>query len=574
MNNADVVAALTEIAELLELKNESSFRIRAYENASKAVSNLTEDVRVLAANGEITEIKGIGKGIAQRIEELLESGHIEYLDELREAFPPGVRELMRVPGVGPSLARRAYTKLGVNDLDELRAAAEDGRLSSLPGFGEKSAQNVIRALGRVNKEESRISIGKVMPVVEELIVALQECDAFQNLTAAGSLRRWSPTIGDIDLMATSTDAPRAMEAFINLPQVRQVLGHGPTKSAIVTDNGLQVDLRIVESESFGSLVQHFTGSRDHNIELREFALARGLSLNEYGITTVKSKDVQRFTDEVAFYAALGLQYIPPELREAGGEIAAAADNGLPTLITVEDIRGDLHMHSTWSDGACSIEEMVVAAKARGYEYVALTDHSGGIGVAHGLSPERLEEQLEELERVRAAHPDIHLFSGTELEIKRDGTLDFPDEILSRLDWVVASVHSGFNQSEEEMTARIVTAIENPHVDAIGHPTGRLIGKRAPYDVDLEAMFKAAARTRTALEINSFPERLDLVDRHARRAKDLGVMLVVNTDAHAPVNFDNIRYGVAMARRGWAEAGNVLNTFPLPKLQAWIKRDAP
>jgi DNA polymerase (family 10) len=574
MNNTDVTAALREIAELLELKNESSFRIRAYENAAKAVSNLTEDVRALVASDDLTHVKGIGKGIAQRIEELITDGHIVYLDELRAQFPSGVRELMRVPGVGPSLARRVLTELGVQNLDELHAAAEDGRLAGMSGFGEKSAQNVLRALGRVSKDQSRISIGTALPVVEELLHTLRGFDVFERIQPAGSLRRWAPTIGDIDLMATAPDPARAMEAFVSLPQVRQVLGHGPTKSTIITDNGLQVDLRIVEAESFGSLVQHFTGSRDHNIELREYALARGLSLNEYGITATASREVRKFTDEVEFYAALGLAYIAPELREGTGEIRAAERGSLPDLVSVDDIRGDLHMHSTWSDGACSIEEMVIAAKARGYEYVALTDHSGGIGVAHGLTAERLAEQQLELAQVRAAHPDIQILAGTELEIRRDGTLDFPDEVLATLDWVIASIHSGFNQSEDEMTARMLRAIENPHVDAIAHPTGRLIGKREPYAIDLEAIFRAAARTRTVLEINSFPERLDLVDRHARRALELGCTLVIDTDAHAPVNFENLRYGVAMARRGWAQAENVLNTRGYAELRAWLRRDAP
>lgn len=570
MNNADIVSALTEIAELLELKNESSFRIRAYENAAKAVSNLTEDVNALAATGEITTIKGIGKGIAQRIEELLTDGRIPYLDELRAEFPAGVRQLMRVPGVGPSLARRAYSELGVQNLEQLREAAESGRLASLPGFGEKSAQNVLRALGRVRKEDSRISIGKAMPVVEELIEALLASGAFEQLTAAGSLRRWAPTIGDIDLMATARDAPHAMRVFTSLPRVHQVLGQGPTKATILTDNGLQVDLRIVDAVSFGSLVQHFTGSRDHNIELREYALARGMSLNEYGITDIRTGDVRHFADEVDFYHALGLAYISPELREATGEIAAAAHGSLPDLVTVDDIRGELHLHTSWSDGACSIEEMVVAARARGHEYLAITDHSGGIGVAHGLSPDRLLEQQIEIDSVRAKYRDITILSGTELEIRRDGTLDFPDDLLARLDWVIASVHSGFNQSEEEMTARIIRAIENPHVDAIGHPTGRLIGRREPYAVDLERVFRAAAGNRTALEINSFPERLDLSDRHARRALELGVTLIVNTDAHAPINFENVRYGVAMARRGWAERHDVLNALPLAELRNWLR----
>jgi DNA polymerase (family 10) len=570
MNNADVAAALAEIAELLELKGESSFRIRAYENASKTLDGLTEDVRTLAATDRLETVKGIGKGIAERIEELLSTGHIAYLEQLRGEFPQGVRTLMRVPGVGPSLARRVYTELGVASLEDLRAVAEDGRLAELPGLGEKSAQNVLRALGRVSKRESRISIAKARPVVEELSNLMAGCEDLQNLMPAGSLRRWAPTIGDVDLMATSTDASTVMEAFTTLPIVSQVLGHGPTKSTIITDNGLQVDLRIVEEKYFGSLIQHFTGSRDHNIELREYALQRGKSLNEYGITAVDSGASEAFADEESFYAALGLDYIPPELREGHGEIRAAREHRLPDLVSVEDIKGDLHMHSDWSDGALPIEEMVRAAKAHGYAYVAVTDHSSGAGMTGGAIPERM---LAEIARVRAVEREvggIRVLAGCELEIKRDGTLDFPDEILAQLDWVIASIHSGFNQAEDEMTARVIRAMESPHVDCIAHPTGRLIARRAPYALDLEAVFKAAARTKTALEINSHPDRLDLVDHHAHRAIELGAMLVVNTDAHAPAHLDNMRYGVAMARRGWAEPANVLNTRPFDEVVAWIR----
>jgi DNA polymerase (family 10) len=364
-----------------------------------------------------------------------------------------------------------------------------------------------------------------------------------------------------------------MDAFVGLPQVRQVLAHGPTKSAIVSDNGLQVDLRIVEEEFFGSLVQHFTGSRAHNIQLREYALRLGYSLNEYGIAAVDTGARQAFRREEDFYVALGLPIIPPELREGSGEIDAARTGGLPALVRQEDIQGDLHVHSEWSDGALPIRDMVLAARQRGYRYVAITDHSAGIGVANGLSPERLRDQIAAIRRLQEEQPDIRIFAGSEVDIRRDGSLDFPDEVLAELDWVIASIHSGFNQPEAEMTARLIRAIENPHVDAIAHPTGRLIGKRAPYAVDLEAVFRAAARTGTALAINSFPERLDLVDTYARRAKDLGVMLVVNTDAHAPVHLDNMRYGIAMARRGWARAENVLNTRGLADLQAWLRRGA-
>lgn len=574
MNNADVAAAMSEIAEMLELKGESTFRIRAYENAARTLGNLPEDIRTVAAEGRLRDIKGVGEALALKITELLETGHLKYLDNLRAEFPPGVRTLMTVPGVGPSLARRAYSELGIDSLEGLRQAAESGALASLPGLGEKSAENVLRALGRVKKRESRMSIGRAIPLVEELVEALQPASFIHELTPGGSVRRWSPTVGDVDLLATSGEPEAAMEAFVALPTVAQVLGQGPTKSTIVTDSGLQVDLRIVPDGEYGSLLQHFTGSKQHNIELREYALGRGLSLNEYGITNQATSEVRHFSDEVSFYAALGLDWIPPELREGNGEIEAARSNSLPDLITVDDIRGDLHVHSTWSDGTASIEEMATAARDLGYQYIAITDHSAGIGVAHGLSAERLLEQVEVIHRLNEQLDGITLLTGTELEIKRNGDLDFPDEILAQLDWVIASIHSGFNQSEAQITSRVVRAMENPHVDCIAHPTGRLIGKREPYAVDLEAVFRAAVETGTALEINSFPERLDLVDAHARRAIELGVSLAVNTDAHAPVHFNNIRFGVAMARRGWAQPPNVLNAFSLPDLQGRLRRASP
>lgn len=574
MNNADVAATLTEIAELLELKGETTFRIRAYENAARTLGNMPEDIRTVAAEGRLKEIKGVGDALAKKIDELLATGKMEYLENLRAEFPPGVRALMAVPGVGPSLARRAYTELGVDSLEGLRTAAESGALASLPGFGEKSAENVLRALSRVSKRDQRISIGRAIPLVEELIAALGS-DAFvHHLAPGGSLRRWSPTIGDLDLLATSSSPKEIMEIFVSLPIVSQVLGHGATKSTIITDNGIQVDLRIVPDESFGSLLQHFTGSKQHNIELREYALARGLSLNEYGITTVKAGQTSTFDSEEGFYRALGLEWIPPELREAHGEIDAARRDALPELVQVSDVRGDLHMHSNWSDGTVPVEEMVLAARERGYEYVAITDHSGGIGVAHGLSVERIKEQIELIRMLDRQIDGITILAGSEVDIKRDGSLDFPDEILEQLDWVIASVHSGFNQSEADMTARMIRAVENPHVDAIAHPTGRIIGKREPYAVDLEAIFRAAARAHTALEINSFPDRLDLSDTQARRAKDLGVMLVVDTDSHAPIHLENLRYGIAMARRGWCEKENVLNTRGLRGLREWLRNGEP
>lgn len=574
MNNADVAAAMSEIAELLELKGESTFRIRAYENAARTLGNLPEDIRAVAAEGRLRDIKGVGEALALKISELLETGHLKYLDGLRAEFPPGVRTLMSVPGVGPSLARRVYTELGIDSLDGLRQAAENGTLASLPGLGDKSAENVVRALGRVKKRENRMSIGRAVPLVEEFMAALEPHSFIHELTPGGSVRRWSPTVGDVDLLATSDQPETAMDVFVSLPSVAQVLGHGPTKSSVVTDSGVQVDLRIVPDGEYGSLLQHFTGNKQHNIELREYALAQGLSLNEYGISNQKTGDVRHFADEVSFYAVLGLEWIPPELREGAGEIEAALAGKLPHLVSVNDIRGDLHVHSTWSDGTASIEEMAIAAREKGYEYIAITDHSVGIGVANGLSVERLLEQIEVIRRLNDTLDGITVLTGTELEIKRNGELDFPDEILARLDWVIASIHSGFNQSQEQITARVLGAIQNPNVDCIAHPTGRLVGKREPYAVDLEAVFRAAAQTGTFLEINSSPERLDLVDAHARRAVELGVTLVVNTDAHAPLSFDNIRYGIAMARRGWAQPSNVLNTAGLAALRERITNASP
>lgn len=574
MSNAGIAAALQEIAELLELRNESRFRIRAYENGARILGGLSEDVRGLTESGQLAGVSGIGTGLVGRIEEYFRTGHIRYLDELRSQFPDGVRSLMNVPGVGPSMARRLYHELNVQSLEDLRSVALDGRLAALSGMGEKSAQNVLRALKRVNKRDTRITIGKALPLAEEVMELLRPSPCIDNLTAAGSLRRWSPTIGDIDIIATSSVPERAMEVFAGLPLVAEIIARGPTKTSIIAQNRLQVDFRIVEANHYGSLLQHFTGSRDHNIELREYALRLGLSLNEYGIADVKTGIRAEFAGEEGFYDALRLPWIPPELRQGSGEIGAASAGTLPNLVSVTDVRGDLHAHSEWSDGSVPIPDMVMAAKAKGYEYVAITDHSGGIGVAGGLSPERILEQIAYVRKLNDEIDGIAILAGSEVDIRRDGTLDFPDEILSQLDWVIASVHSGFNQPQVEMTARIIRAMENPHVHALAHPTGRLIGKREPYEVDLEAIFRTAARTKTALEINSFPERLDLSDVHTRRALELGVTLVVDTDAHAPVHFDNIRYGIAMARRGWAQPTNVLNTRSLPELLAWLRNDGP
>jgi DNA polymerase (family 10) len=565
-HNQAVAEVLREIAELLELKGESPFRIRAYENAARIIEALPEDINEIAGAGRLQDISGVGEGLATKIDEFLKTGHITYLDNLRAEFPAGVRELMRIPGVGPKLASRAYHELGIASIDDLEAAARDGRLASLPRLGQKTAENVLHAIERMRAQGSRIPIGQALPLVEALVGQLSSHDFIHNLTPAGSVRRFEETIGDIDMIATSPEPQRAMDLFVSLPEVREVIAHGPTKTSIIASQGVQVDFRIVQDEAFGSLLQHFTGSKEHNVQLRDYALHKGLSLSEYGITNLATGQRQMFADEVAFYHALDLPWFPPEIRQGNGEIEAALKGQLPHLVEVGDIKGDLHVHTDWSDGTASLEDMVAAAAGRGYQYIAITDHSAARAHAHGLSIERLKEQWEAIAQLQEQYPNLRVLRGSEVDILNDGTLDFPDEILEQLDWVVASIHANFTMPRERMTERLMRAIENPHVDAIGHPTGRILGRRPPYELDIERILVAAAKTGTALEVNSHTDRLDLKDSHVRRAVELGVCIVINTDAHAITNYDNIVYGVRVARRGWARPSDVLNTRSLSELE--------
>jgi len=497
---------------------------------------------------------------------------MQYLDGLRAQFPDGVRRLMGIPGIGPKLAARVYAELGVQTIDELQVAASDGRLAALPRLGQKSAENVLRAIQRASKQETlRTPIGDALPYLRMVLERLEGHDFLRNVTPAGSLRRFQETIHDVDIIATSSEPEKAFDLFVSLPGVREVIARGPTKVSIINDRGLQIDFRIVPHEAFGSLLQHFTGSKQHNVQLREYALKRGQSLSEYGITVVESGDRQTFVDEQSFYAALDLPWIPPEIRQGLGEIDAAKSARLPRLLTLGDIRGDLHVHTNWSDGRGTIDEMVSTAVARGYNYVAITDHSPSRGGSPGgLSIERLEDQRQALLEAQERHPEIRIFRGAEVDIKNDGSLDFPDEVLAGLDWVVASIHSTFSMGIEEMTRRLICAIENPNVDAIGHPTGRILGKRPPYELDMDRVFAAAAATRTALEVNSFPQRLDLQDSYVRRAIEHGIKIVVDTDAHSVAELGQMEFGVQVARRGWAQPENVLNTSTLDEFRAYLQ----
>ena len=571
MNNGEVAGVFQDISDLLELKGESLFKVRAYQKAVRSLEHLPVELSQLMAEGKLREVPGIGEAIEKKITELLTTGRLKYYEELRAEFPEGVISLLQVPGVGPKTAMRLSTELGVKSVEELEQAIVDGRVAGLFRMGDKTAENILRGLQSMRTKEQRIPIGVALPLAEEIMASLQERVAVRHLTPAGSLRRFRETIGDIDLLGTADDAEAVIEAFTTLPQVREVLAKGGTKASIVTNRNLQVDFRIVPHDEFGSLLQYFTGSKQHNINLRERAVRQGLSLNEYGITVVETGQLERFAAEEAFYARLGLQYIPPEFREGTSEIALAEEKKVPEPVTLSDIKGDLHVHSHWSDGRDSIEDMALAAKALGYRYIAITDHSKGLGIAHGLNEERVRGQRSEIKRLNESLKDIRVLTGIEVDIRADGSLDLPDEVLAELDVVVAAVHSAMGQEQEKMTRRIIRAMENPHVDVIAHPTCRLLGVREAIALDMEATFRAAARTGTALEINAMPDRLDLKDIQIFRARELGVKLSLGTDAHATEHLPLMRFGLGIARRGWAEAGHILNTLSAEGVLAALKR---
>ncbi|MBI4282458.1 MAG: DNA polymerase/3'-5' exonuclease PolX [Chloroflexi bacterium] len=573
MNNAQIAKVFENIANLLELQGDSAFKIRAYQRAARTIEHLPVELsQLLNEEKDLRRIPGIGEAIESKIQELVATGRLEYLEKLIGEFPEGILALMDVPGVGPKTAMRISKEMGISTVEALEQAIVEGRLATLPRLGEKTAGNILRHIRSLRTKDQRIPLGRALPIAEQVIGALrQTCSGIQHIDAAGSLRRWQETIGDIDIMGSAEDPEEVINCFVELPLVEEVLVHGPTKASVVVHGGLQVDLRMVEGSSYGALIQYFTGSKQHNILLREFANRMGLSLNEYGIAHVKTEQVERFADERSFYARLGLQFIPPELREGLREVEMAARQALPTLVELKDVRGDLHCHTNESDGHDSLESMVEAARLRGYEYVAITDHSVGRGIASGLSEERLIQQLARIRSLDRSLLDIKVLAGSEVDIRSDGSLDYPDELLSQLDVVVASVHSAMGQERGKMTDRIVRAMHNPHVDVVGHLTCRLMGEREPVDLDVEAIFKAAVETSTALEVNASPERLDLKDIHVLRARELGVPLVISTDAHATEHLDNMRFGVATARRGWCQAGDILNTRPLGEFLPLLHR---
>ena len=574
--NEEIAELFEQLGVMLEMQGESVFKIRAYQRAARAIEGLSFPLAQAVVDGhKLTGIPGIGKAISEKIHELVTTGRVRTYERVKGELPEGALDLLAIPGIGPKTAVLIGTELGISSVEGVEQAAQDGRLASLPRMGKKAADSILRHI-RASRSlgTGRTPIGQALPTAETVMAALRERDEnITLLTPAGSLRRWEETIGDVDLVAITTQPEELGRCLAALPQVQEVLVNGPRKTSVTIEPGLQVDLRTGETKSIGAMLQYFTGSQQHNIRLRDFANRMGLSLNEYGITNIDSGEVEKFPDEESFYSRLGLPWIPPELRVGMWELDAAMEGQLPQLVEAKHLRGDLHLHSDWSDGSDPIETMVATVASLGYEYMALTDHSQGLGVANGLTPDRLAAQREVLRQLQDRY-EIRILTGSEVDIRSDGRMDFPDEVLAELDVVVASVHNAMSQDRETMTRRIIRAMEHPSVTIIGHLSTRLLGQRPPTDFDLEAVLHAARDTGTALEINASPERLDLKDTHAFRARELGIPLVISTDSHHHSHLSGGRFGVAVARRAWCEPQHILNTMPLDRFLRFISTPKP
>ncbi len=573
MKQQEIAAIFAQIADLLELRGENPFRIRAYRRAAQSVEGYSGNLEELAASGQLRDLSGIGPDLAAKITEYLRTGKIGAYEELKRSVAPGIPDLLAVPGLGPKTAKLLSERLHITSVEQLERAAREHRLRTLPGFQSKKEDNILKGIAILAKGRSRMHLGHALGLANDVLRLLQRAPGVTRVTIAGSLRRMKETIGDIDLLISSKKPEAAMQVFTGSPFCSRVLASGRTKSSIVTPDGIQLDLRVVAPESFGAALQYFTGSKEHNVRLREFAVRQGLKVNEYGVFRLKTGARLAGREEKDVYKALGMAWIPPELREDRGELDAARANALPTLVEARHLRGDFHIHSKWSDGADSLEAIAEAGIARGYGYLAMCDHSRSLRIANGMSIERLQEQMAQIRALNARYRSrgFRLLMGSEVDILGDGSLDYPDSVLAQLDFVVASIHSGFSQSEATLTGRMIRAIENPYVTLIAHPTGRLMGQRDPYAIDLEAVFGAAHTTGTALEINAYPKRLDLSDTAARRAKELGVTLAISTDTHQLDHLEHIAIGLGVARRAWCEPDNLLNCRSLPELQAWIAR---
>ena len=572
--NAQIAAALDELGDLYELDGAVSYRVIAYRNAAKAVRESSVSIVALSREGRVTSVPGIGKTLEEKLRALDETGDIPALVKLRAKFPTGLIEVMHLPGFGPKRARKLYDELGVDSLDALRAAVEAGTIKDLKGFGLKVQEQLKQTLAdhdAAGGPAPRVVLSKAIPIAEEVLAALRAHPASDRVEVAGSLRRRADSVKDLDIIATASDPKALARTLGEMALVESVQNSGDAGARVTTHPGMKIDLKVVEPDQFGNVLQHFTGSKAHNVALRENAVRRGLHISEYGILDDESGETTRCASEEAVYERLGLPWIPPELREGRGELEAARKDELPRLIELEDLKGDLHMHTTASDGLQTAEEMAVAARERGLEYIAITDHSASHGFGNDVSPAELEARIDEIHALNERLEGIEVLIGTESNILTDGSLDYPDELLERLDWVIASVHTSFRMRSKEMTDRMVAAIEHPLVDAIGHPTGRKIEKRPPYALDVERVIEAAARTGTMLEINAAPDRRDLDEIHAREAARAGVRILIDSDAHSTVNLRLLSYGVDTARRAWLTPEQVANARPWAEFRKLRKR---
>lgn len=571
MKNQLVADTLYTIADLLDLKGELFFKTRAYRMAAQTIEALEEDIEKLVAQGTLQSIPDIGDALAKKITELVQTGKLGYLEQLKKEVPTGLIDLLGIPGLGPKKVAALYKNLGITTLEELRDAASNRKLRALEGFGEITERNILRGIQLLQKTSGRVLLNVAYEDGLKYLTYMKKCIKITKLDIAGSLRRMKETIGDLDILASSEDPEKVMDHFTGYPGVAEILAKGTTKSSVLLNDNLQVDLRVVEEKSYGAALQYFTGSKDHNVTLRGFAIRKGFKLNEYGLFNKNTEEYITGRTEEEIYKKIGFPYIEPELRENRGEFDAAKNKALPTLVGYEEINGDFHVHSEWSDGSDSIETIASAAQQQGYAFVGITDHSQSLKIANGLSEERVAKKIDLIKKVNKKFPDLRILCGTECDIKPDGTLDYSNKVLKQFDFVYIGIHTAMKMDKETMTKRIVKGMQNEQADFLAHPTGRLIGKREPYEVDIEQIIDTARETNTRLEINSFPDRLDLDDVHVKFAREQGVQFVLGTDTHSIANLPFMRFGTATARRGWLEKKDILNTYSIKQIEKILGR---
>ena len=570
IHNSEVADVFSQVADLLEIEGANEFRVRAYRKAARTIRGYPRSMADLLDEGQdLTELSGIGEDLAGKIQEIIKTGGLAQLEGIKQRTPAGLTQMLKIEGLGPKRVQQLYQELDITSLTQLEEAAKKGQIQELDGFGPKTEQNILTELSRKDLEEKRTRLNVAEEMARPLVAYLKDVEGVERVKVAGSYRRRRETVGDLDVLAISAAGERTIQRFVEYEDVQEIVSQGETRSTVMFRSGLQVDLRVVPRESYGAALFYFSGSKDHNIAMRNLALDQGLKVNEYGVFRDEERIAGETEEEI--YRLFDLPYIPPELREDGGELAAAREGRLPTLVSLDDIRGDLQMHTTGSDGDASLEEMAHAALERGYEYVAITDHSPQVAVAQGLDAEALARQIDDIDRLNDELEEITLLKSIEVDILEDGSLDLPDDILARLDLRICSIHSYLGLSREKQTERIIRAMDNSNFNILAHPTGRRIGERPAYDVDLEQVMEAALERGCFFEINAHPERLDLNDVQAKMAKDMGLKLAINTDAHSTAELDFMRFGVGQARRGWLEAQDVLNAYPLSDLRSLLKR---